>query len=64
MRLKTGVKQRFNETFTSFAPITHTIYILRHCINIVFVQKNHIDPWTFIFSNNNKIIQLFFDCPF
>ena len=56
MRLKTEVKQRFSENFPSFPPNTHKIYILRHCINVVFVlQKNHIDPWNFIFSNNNKI---------
>ena len=35
---------RFIEPFPSFEPNTHKHYILRHCINIVFIaQKNHID---------------------
>ena len=39
--LKTGIKARFTNLFRSFGPNTHTLYILRRCINIVFMlQKN------------------------
>ena len=34
----------------SFAPNTHKLYIIRHCITIVFImQKKHINPLTFKF---------------
>jgi hypothetical protein len=34
----------------SFVQNTYKLYILWHCINIVFiVQKNHMNPLTFIF---------------
>jgi hypothetical protein len=47
--LKTGIRARFT-VFSSFAPNTHKLYILRHCINIALIlQKNHIKPSTFIF---------------
>jgi hypothetical protein len=48
--LKTGIKARFTEPFLSFVPNTHTLYILRRCIIIVFIlQRNHINPLTSIF---------------
>jgi hypothetical protein len=37
--MKTGIKARFTETFPSFSPNTNKHYILRHCINIVFLQQ-------------------------
>ena len=47
--------------------VLHWIHInirLRHCINSVFIlHKNHINPSTFIFEWNNKIIKLSLDCP-
>jgi hypothetical protein len=53
-RLKTKMKARFIEPFPSVVPDRHKLYILRHCINIVFIlQKNHINPLTFIFIKNN-----------
>ena len=34
----------------SFAPNTHKLYILKHCINIVLIlQRNHINPSQLIF---------------
>ena len=46
--LKTGIKVRFTAPFPSFAPNTPKLYILGHCINILFIlQKNHISPSTF-----------------
>jgi hypothetical protein len=31
--------------FSSFVPNKHQLYILRHCIHIVFIlHKNHINP--------------------
>ena len=64
--LKNWDKVRFTEPFPSFAPNTHKLYILIHCINIVFIlQKNHIIPSTLkYFESNNNIIQLSLDFPF
>ena len=46
---------RFTKPFPSFAPNTHQLYILGHCINIVFtLQKNHINQSTFTFWINKK----------
>jgi hypothetical protein len=44
------IKARFTEPFPSFATNTHIPYILRHCINVVIMQTNHINPLTFIFK--------------
>jgi hypothetical protein len=42
--LKTGIKTRFTEPFSSFAPDTYKLYILRYCINFVFIlQKNTLN---------------------
>ena len=42
---ETGRKVRFPKTLSSFALNTHKLYILRHCIYIVFIlQKNHNNP--------------------
>jgi hypothetical protein len=47
--MKTGIKARFTEPFPSFAPNTNKHYILRHCINIVFLQQyNHINRSTYL----------------
>ena len=49
-------KDRFTdlETFPTFVQNTHTLYILRHCINIVLIlQKNYFNLFT------NQIIQLY-----
>jgi hypothetical protein len=49
MRLKKLHKDRFTdlETFPIFVQNTHTLYILRHCINIVLIlQKNYINLFT------------------
>ena len=57
MRLKNWDKGGFTEPSTSFAPNTYKLYILRHCINIVFIlQKNHIPPSTFNFLINYPLI--------
>jgi hypothetical protein len=49
MPLKSGIKMRFLDPFTSSDPNTHKLYILGHCINIVFIlQKYHINPSTVI----------------
>jgi len=38
------------------------LYILRHCINILFFQQtNHNNSWAAIFELNNKILHLSFD---
>jgi hypothetical protein len=56
MRFKNWDKDEFHQAFPQFCP-EYTFYILRHCINIVFIlQKNHINPLTIIFELNNKII--------
>ena len=39
VNLKTGIKARFIEYFPSFVPNTHKLYILIHCINIVFILQ-------------------------
>jgi hypothetical protein len=45
MRLKSGTKERFTEPYHSFAANAHKRYIIRHCINIVFIlqEKTHIN---------------------
>jgi len=46
----TGITTRFTESFPSFVPNTHELYILSHCNNIVVIlQKNRFNPVTFIF---------------
>ena len=48
--VNTGIKAMFTEPFPSFVPTTYKLYMLRYCINIVFIpQKNHINPLTFTF---------------
>jgi hypothetical protein len=43
------LEQRLTESFPSFALKTHKLYILRHCINIVFIlQKIRNNPWMVI----------------
>ena len=45
-------KQRGSSSLSSrFVPNTHKLYILRHCINIVFIlQKNHFIPLSLYFE--------------
>ena len=48
MRLKNWEKESFTEPFSSFGQNTNKLYILKHCINIVFIlQKNNIKPQMF-----------------
>ena len=50
MRLKNWDKVEVHKPFPSFALNTNRLYILRHCIIIMLIlQKNHINPLTFIF---------------
>jgi len=60
MRLTTWLKARFTQPFHSFAPNAHQLYILRHCINIVFaLQKSRSKNFDF-----ELLIKLSLDCPF
>ena len=61
--LKTVIKARFTEPFPSFPRNTHKLYIIRHCIYIVFnIQINHINPLTFTLYNYPLFFLLSFFC--
>ena len=50
MRVKNWDKGEVRRAFPQFCENTRKLYILRHCITIVFImQENHIIPLTFIF---------------
>jgi len=52
------------EYFPSIPPNTFKLCVIRYYIDIVIIiQTYQITPWAVIFELNNKIIQLFFDCP-
>ena len=76
LSLKARTTDMFIEPFPSFVPNTHKLYMLGHCINIVFthrgqqqssyeiLQKNHISPCAVKFELSDKLIQLSFDCSY
>jgi len=40
--LKTGITDMFIEPFPSFVPNTHKMYMLGHCIDIVFISQSSV----------------------